>query len=287
MATFLDFADLPIPARIDGVSLKPTIMGSGVQESGTVYTEYSVPNSTPSYFEHHAGRTRQEQQSVYLDGYKGIREGVTDHQVPFRIYDTLVDPEESLDLADLPSGDPRKPRFEALAERMKDEVLRIRQPHSTQTRAYDNALVPAVAEEWVGATRVYRFEGSWDWGPRFRIGDHISSDIVNSLDLRHLSRTSNAGLLYEGFLYVEDSGKWTIESTSDSGIILKVHKSLVIDDNFKKDNGKASGSILLEAGHHPFTLYYRTKDEKPQLKLHLSGPNGSRQQLIPAPIPPV
>ena len=254
----------------------------GSSQLSTVYTEFNAAGTSPAYFEYNTNLTRSEQQSIYLDGYKGIRNGVDSHAMPFRIYDTLSDPLESINLAALPAGDPRKGFFDNLQQKIMDEVLRLRRPHPVAKRAYDSELVPSLdpQDEAVHPMKVYRFEGDWKWTPRFDKLDAVSSDTVQSVSAKHLSNKSNAGLFYEGVVYVEQSGAYTFHTESYGGVVLKVHKALVIDHDYQLDSATASGSILLEAGYHPFSLYYSTGEGTPKLSLQLSGADLRQQDLV-------
>lgn len=131
MPTFAALAGVPSPARSDGVSLVPTLTGVGTQRPGLVYVEYYSNGSTPNYTEFepaHRNATRNQQQVIYLDGYKGIRYNVTANTTPFRIHDTLADAKETTDLAGTSS------LFTSLQQRMKDRVLQVRRPGGGVTR---------------------------------------------------------------------------------------------------------------------------------------------------------
>ena len=94
MPTFAQFAGVPKPARADGVSLAPTLTGTGSQVTPQVYTEFFVSGNTPNYtqFPNHANEIRSQMQSLYLNGYKGVRTNLSSHATNFSIYDTLSDP---------------------------------------------------------------------------------------------------------------------------------------------------------------------------------------------------
>ena len=109
----------------------------------------------------------------------------------------------------------------------------------------------------------------------------LSTTQVSTFDVAtDLSRSKDAGLCYRGFLKVPADGVWNFYATSDAGTHLRIHESQVIDDDFNHDGSEAKGNILLKAGLHPFTLYYRTANETPALKLQWSGP-GTDKQAIP------
>jgi uncharacterized sulfatase len=278
MATFCDYDGVERPARIDGVSLRPTLTGSDGQEEGTVYVEYTTGGSMPNYADwpNHGGTTRNEAQVIYLDGYKGIRNNATSHSVDFKIYDTLEDKAEADNLAGTSDY------FIELQQRMKHEVLRLRMPNESAARSYDNEPVPAViAESPVNGIIVKAYEGEWDWVPEFTIMQETGAWFDSAISLDRLQANSNAGLLLTGFLSVPENGTWTFSSISDGGIIFKLHKKLVLDADYRYDGSEISQSVILEQGLHPFRLYYRTGADTPEISLQWSGP-GVTKETIPA-----
>ncbi len=291
MATFCDLAQLPTPARSDGVSLIPTLTGKGTQRSGVVYVEFNQGTSVPNYpeFTHHGGEKRGQQQVIFVDGYKGVRNNIQSHADDFKIYDVRTDLKEANNLFLNPSAG-KAAYFKTLQQRMKDRVLQVRRvetddpfsPGSDKvgTRPYDGELVPPVRAKVVSGVEVSAYEGAWPWLPEFDELNALSQKSVKSFDVRnHLSRTEQAGLCYRGYLKVPDDGTWTFYAASDAGTHLRIHDAQVIDDDFNHDGSEASGTILLKAGLHPFTLYYRTAEDAPELTVKWSGPGTAKQDL--------
>lgn len=158
LATFAELAGLPIPARTDGVSLVPLLKQNGQRDGGNVYIEYYYPGKTPAYKNfapHHANAIREQEQIIYVDGYKGIRTGVKSASDDFIIYDTLNDPQElkNLAVAENLADKNDAEKFNAIQAKMKDRVLQIRRIYEYQNnvrgnmarRPYDVAAVPAIA----------------------------------------------------------------------------------------------------------------------------------------------
>lgn len=274
LPTFCELAGVPSPARTDGVSLLPTLTGSGTQKIPTTYVEYSTSGNTPNYYTNHGGTSRNQSQVIYLDGYKGIRNNVTSHSQNFRIYDTINDEPEANNLAGTSAY------FIELQQRMKDRVLEIRQPNSSATRAYDSELVPASSNPVTSGLVVSKYEGNWSWVPEFRSLAPLSTSNVTTISTSHLTASSDAGLLYTGYINVPEDGTWTFYTSSDAGTILRIHDSLVIDDDFNHSASEGSGTIKLKAGKHPFRLYYRTAEGSPSLSLSWAGPSTSKT-IIP------
>jgi arylsulfatase A-like enzyme len=276
MATFCDVAGVPVPAVSDGVSLLPTLSGVGVQKENLVYTEFLHSKSLPNWsvFPNHRGTLRGQSQVIYMDGYKGIRVGISAHSDDFEIYDTLTDLPEANNLAASSSY------FMDLEQRMKDKVLRVRRADSRAPRPYDDELIPAVTVANVPGLEVHAYEGSWSWMPEFEDLATVSTDTVTNVNVSHLSRATDAGLYYTGYVNIPASGEWTFYTQSDAGTVLRIHESLVIDDDFEHTGAEVSGALMLEAGWHPIRLYYRSEVAAPSLSLQWSGPETAK-----APVP--
>jgi len=278
MATFADIAGVTVPARCDGVSLLPTLTGVGTQREGIVYVEYEVSGSTPSYTEFdpsHRGKVRGEMQVIVVDGYTGLRTGISSQDNPFEIFDVLADPQETNNLAGT------SPYFDELQERMKARVLEVRQPDSSATRPYDSAFVPMVGIPLTPNLDYAAFEGSWPWVPEFRTMTPVATGVSSGLDLGNLTRPTDAGLLFTGYLNIPAEGTWTFKLTCDTGAHLRIHDSMVIDDDYHHTGAQVTGTVKLEQGCHPIRLYYRTGTATPALTLKWSGP-GTSEQTIPA-----
>ena len=100
LATFADVAGVPALAGSDGVSLVPSLTGRGEQKTGTLYVEYFQNGKTPSYpvfAPARRGKVRGQMQSIYLDGFKGIRYDVKSAEDNFAIFDLAKDPQEASD----------------------------------------------------------------------------------------------------------------------------------------------------------------------------------------------
>ena len=252
MATFCDYAGLQAPARIDGVTLRPTLGQQGRQRDGVVYVEFN------------------NQQGLYLDGYKGLRLKATDHSVDFEIYDTIKDEPEALNLANTSDN------FRRLQERMKDEVLRIRMPNKHARKPYDGEFVPGLALDERAlrkGVQVQSYLGTWNWVPDFTGMTEEGSSLAENINLDLLPAQKDSGLLFSGYLRIPEAGDWTFEGEATGGFIFKVHNKLVIDGDYQYEGAPLSGTVRLTKGIHPFRLYYRTVVGRPDLSLKWQGPN--------------
>lgn len=277
LATFADLAGLAAPASSDGVSLVPSLTGRGQQRTGTLYVEYFEGGKTPGFREFapgHRGRTRNQMQTVYLDGYKGIRYDVKSAEDDFEIYDLGNDPQEAHNLA----GDSK---FAALQTAMKAYVLQVRKPNASAKRPYDEAFVPAAASDPQTASGVTRslFTGAWPWMPDFRTLTPDAHVVSQNLALPTRPATHPFGIAFEGFFRVSADGDYTFSVDTDGGAMLFVHDIRVIDGPKNPVGGTFTGSVRLKAGWHPLRLYYQHASGKAGFNVSLEDAAGTTLSL--------
>jgi hypothetical protein len=89
------------------------------------------------------------------------------------------------------------------------------------------------------------------------------------------------GIAFQGFVDVAADGQYTFTVTSDSGAVLWLHDSLVIDDDFTHGDTPRSGTVRLKAGWHPIRLFYRHEPAQfaPRLLVTLEGPGMERGEI--------
>jgi len=278
LPTFAEVAGLPAPARADGVSLLPELTGHGVQrDRGFIYVEYYEPGRTPNYQDFapsHRGRLRNQMQLIRMGDLLGVRYNVKSQADPFEIYNATVDLQETNDLA---------LQMPALQQRMKAASLQVRRPNPTAPRPFDNELVPALdAAPHANGVEWKAYEGDYPWVPDLEALKPVRSGTAERPDPGKRTRDDNIGLLFSGCLSVPRDGDYTFYLQADTGALLRLHDATVIDADFGYVGGQeASGLIKLQAGLHPFRLFYaRRTGGKPALQLSWSGP-GIAKEIIP------
>jgi len=258
MATFCDYAGLDAPARIDGVSLRPTLNQIGKQRKGVVYAEFN------------------NQQGLYLDGYKGLRMKTTDHSVDFAIFNPQEDEPESKDLNGTTAY------FSTLQKKMKDEILRIRMPNKHAKKPYDGELIPGLdidADDLRSGVSVRSYLGKWNWVPEFTQMTAKAAWGGKTIDFKELPTEKNTGILFSGYIHIQEPGDWTFHCQATGGVIFKIHNKLIIDGDYKYDGAEIRTSVKLDKGIHPYRFYYKTTTGTPSLNLEWEGPNVVRGPL--------
>ena len=276
LPTLAELAGVPAPARTDGVSLVPTLTGQGAQAPSRVYVEYFEGGKTPPYDEfaqNPRGRVRRQMQALRVGDFMGVRYQTTNHAVPFEIYDVVTDPQQTNNLASHPA-------FASLQQQMHDTVLRVRRPSAQAKRPYDDELVPSLrATNAVAGVEWRAFTQKLPWVAK--LDDLKPASSGTRADLA-LNLPGNAdSVLFTGYLEAPANGEYTFHLAANSGALLRLHEATVIDADFgHTDGSEVSGSIRLQAGRHPFRLYYhRGSAAAPVLKLQWSSEASPKQDV--------
>jgi arylsulfatase A-like enzyme len=278
MPTFAETAGLVPPAQSDGVSLLPTLTGSGTQRSrGFVYVEYFVKGKNPAsadVFRRKHVTGREQQQILRMGDLVGIRTQIKSADDPLRLYNVVTDPHEDHNLA-------ADSAYAQTLATIRTMIATCRRPNASAPRPYDNQLLPAVSiEAKTGILHASRYEGSWPWVPDFDALSATTSGESAGLDLKSQASDAPFGMRFTGFLKVPADGEYTFSLSDDGGAQLWLHEAHLIDDDFNHTGAEVSEKILLKAGYHPMHLFYRHKSGPVKLQLEYSGP-GVEKQPIP------
>lgn len=270
LPTLSSVAGLVAPAISDGVSLLPYLTGQGHARESTIYVEYVNTRNTPAYAEfdlHHQARIRQQMQVVFVDGYKGIRTGIQEHDDDFLIFDVDNDLRESMDL----SG--TNDYFTKLQQRMKDRVLQIRRPNESAPRPYDAAPIPGIETDRNPQRVGWKvYQGPFSWVPQTFGLEEVESGTSTKVDVSKLDIEAGGAAEFKGLLTIESPGDYLFKVDSDGGAILRLHDAVVVDNESVIDGKRATqGKALLEQGVHPYTLtYLRGSDREAKLSFSYS-----------------
>ncbi|QDT06372.1 Arylsulfatase precursor [Rubripirellula lacrimiformis] len=276
LATFADIAGATPPARCDGVSLQPLLLGQADSHGGQVYVEYQQSGRTPNYDafqKSRQGHRRRQQQAIFVDGMKGVRVDIQSHDDPFEIYDVVRDPGERTNLAGT------SPRFDALQKTMHDRVLQVRRPNPSAPRPYDDVAIPAVeiASVVPGLDQSF-FPGNFAYVPEVKSLQQIavgtSASFTADRSMAKLDGQPAAGAIqWSGFVKVPQTGDYTFDLTSSTPSFVRIHDAILIDHDFGHEaDATRSTTIRLAAGLHPIRMTSLVTDgQMPQVKLDWSG----------------
>jgi len=277
LPTLAEVAGLPPPGRTDGRSLLPTLTGRGTQREPLVYAEYFISGKTPDYRDFPAsarGRPQEQMQMLRLGDFTGLRTSIRGADDDFEIFSASKDPRQSRNVA---------AEYPVLQKQLKNQVLALRRPLDDAPRPYDQTPVPAVPVEnpRPGMLDYAVYQGTWPWLPDFGALTPVVNGSATSLNPQDATRRGDHGLRFSGYFHAPATGEYTFRLRSSSGARLRLHQSLVIDDDFHHDGSPVSASIRLSAGFHPLTLDARhSQGLAPVLQLECSGPELPLQNIV-------
>lgn len=281
LPTFAELAGVPVPARADGESLVPTLLGKGTERKAPIYIEYFQKGKTPSYVEFgeaRRGRERNQMQAIRLGELMGVRYDILDPKAPFEIYNVAKDPGQAKNLAG---------EYGQIQSAMQELVRGMRRPDPGAKRPYDQELMPAqhANSPAMGVVRQV-FESSSPWVARLEDLKPDGSDIHErpSIARKDGAPARDHSMLFTGFLYAPDDGEYIFHLKTDTGALLRIHEATVIDADFGYDPGQErSGSVRLQKGLHSYRLYSVHRGPvAPVLDWQWTRPDSPRE-AIPAP----
>ncbi len=281
LATFADAAQVPAPARTDGVSLLPSLTGKGQQKEGVVYIEYEQNGKTPEFAEfspNHRARRRNQMQKIRLGDYVGVRYDIKSAADDFEIYNVVTDPQETKNLAG-------QPAYVSMQKKFKEKVIQVRRPDSEAPRPYDLALMAAVeAPKLVPGVQWMTHEGEFPWVAD--LSDRPATKSGNAPDTGNNKIDLKEGMIgQKGYLKIPKDGTYQFSMSGNGSFVFRLHEALILDRSYP-DNPKlklpASATVQLKAGYHPFQIYYhQTGKAKPALDWTWQA-EGIIEQPVPA-----
>ena len=260
LATFADAANIPSPARTDGVSLLPSLTGKGRQESSLVYVEYFEGGTTPGFKEFEAsrrGRKRNQMQLIRINNFAGVRYDIKSANDDFEIYDVVKDPKQIHNLA-------ASHGFEKLQSQMKAKVLQVRRVDSAAHRPYDPAFIPATVfnKKFVKGLNWKFFAGDFPWVISVKGVKPQYAGIAN-----YIKETEGANkkgmLLYEAYIKIPEDGKYNFSLQASGKAFMRLHEVILFDADFNyTSNTTLTEDVYLKKGYHPVSIYLLKEPDK-------------------------
>lgn len=299
--TFLDLAGTAPPVRMDGVSLLPSLTGTGKQKKGLIYIEYYSHGTTPDFKEFepdHRGRIRNQMQLLRLGDYVGVRYDIKTPGDNFEIYNVKTDPKERRNIAAgkiknassnllniVTDTGINKMRVSTLEDYMKARVLQVRRSNKSAPRPYDTTLIPSVTVANVVQGLDWKiYEGDFQWIPNIDNMEASFAGEAMTTNPRIVKKEKSAILFFSGYIRVPADGKYTFYMSSDTKAYFQIHDIEVIDEDYGYSGDLTrSETLYLKAGFHPIGLYYycTAANGEPFLRLAWSGRSMKKQTLKP------
>lgn len=286
-STFTDMAGVPAPARMDGVSLLPSLTGKGSRHNAIIYNEYYQDGKTPDFKDFspdHRGRVRKQMQWIRMGDYVGVRYDIKSADDNFEIYNVVKDPGERHNLATSNTkvtfkGAIPNMSFSNLQQMMKDRALQMRRPDTAAVRPYDNAPIPAINNVKVEPGIQWKeYKGNFPWIPQVAAMHPVTTGNASQVAITK-QMNSNGTLYFDGYIRVPQDGEYVFYLESATKAILRIHDATVIDADYHHNQDEEyTASVLLKKGLHPFRLYCKMQKDA-SIKWQWSGPQMPKQEI--------
>ena len=125
------------------------------------------------------------------------------------------------------------------------------------------------------------FLGAFESVSALADADVESEGVASRVDLSMQPRDENFGVTFTGFVEIPSTGVWGFSLDSDDGSTLRIHDSLVVDNDGLHSALEKSGAIALEAGLHPIRIDYFEATGQDDLILKWSRPGSDTFVRIP------
>lgn len=109
----------------------------------------------------------------------------------------------------------------------------------------------------------------------------LDKGIMPEPSIKNAGRKDHFGYVFSGLMEVPEDGIYTFMTRSDDGSVLYIGNELVVNNDGSHAAIPATGSIALQRGFHPYTLYYFEDYEGEHLSWAWKLP--SAQELTPIP----
>ncbi len=128
----------------------------------------------------------------------------------------------------------------------------------------------------------YRYyHGSWQQVPDFSVMEAVKSGTVADFSLEPRTQQDNYGFLFEGYIHIEQAGKYTFYTSSDDGSKLWIGEQLLVDNDGLHALQERLGVVYLPEGYHPIRVAFFDRKYADGLQVSYQA-TGIAKQTIPS-----
>ncbi len=116
------------------------------------------------------------------------------------------------------------------------------------------------------------YEGGWSKLPDFDKLAPTKTGVAKGLDINVAGLNDNFGVRFDGFLPIEQAGKYSFQTISDDGSRLYIDGKMVVNNDGIHGSETAEGSIRLTPGVHTIRVEYFEAGGGEDLRVNWAGP---------------
>lgn len=123
------------------------------------------------------------------------------------------------------------------------------------------------------------YHGSWQEMPDFDKLEPVKTGVSRGIDIGVADRSENMALRFEGFLPIEQAGKYSFQLSSDDGSLLYIDGKKVIDNDGVHGVEAVQGSVNLTPGAHAIRVDFFEASGGEEVTLEWAGPGVKSGQI--------
>lgn len=123
------------------------------------------------------------------------------------------------------------------------------------------------------------YEGAWNNLPNFDRLEPKTTGNATTFGVEPRQQNDRFGLRFDGFLIIQQEGRYRFWITSDDGSRLSIDDRVVIDHDGVHSTSTKDGRILLSQGLHPIRVEYFENAGEEVLNLEYEGPGIERKPI--------
>ncbi len=100
------------------------------------------------------------------------------------------------------------------------------------------------------------YEGRWDRLPDFRTLSPVNSGVVSNILIPKGVPSTNVGIVYEGYIKIEQDGVYEFFLTSDDGSRLEIDEETIVINDGLHGMVERGGSVYLKKGFHKLKIEF-------------------------------
>jgi hexosaminidase len=153
----------------------------------------------------------------------------------------------------------------------------------TKTDVYNKTPLPPVVYQGTATGLRYQlFTGEFKNTNQLNTATCVDTSITKTFNTLSFRRATPAfGIIYNGFIRIDDDGVYGFSTQSDDGSVLLIDDQPVVDNDGKHPVYEKGGSVPLQKGYHRFTLKYFNIGITGNLRVFMTIPGKPKGELSP------
>jgi len=123
------------------------------------------------------------------------------------------------------------------------------------------------------------YEGSWNKLPDFSSAKPLKSGVCENFTLPTDIPTTNSGIVYEGYILIENEGFYDFFTVSDDGSRLYIDDDVIVNNDGLHGMIEKSGNVFLKKGYHKIKVDFFQAGGGLGLNVLIQAPNGKKELI--------